>query len=58
MRQVAVQLVGMTNVPEASFAREAQICYATVCIATDYDCWIDTRRCIVSMSAILAQYCV
>ena len=56
MRQVGCQLVGMTNVPEVFLAREAQICYATVCIATDYDCWMDDPAMHVSVSAILAQY--
>ncbi|MGI9279016.1 MAG: MTAP family purine nucleoside phosphorylase [Endozoicomonas sp.] len=32
-------VVGMTNVPEAFLAREAQLCYTTIAIATDYDCW-------------------
>jgi len=48
--------VGMTNVPEVFLAREAQICYATVCIATDYDCWMDDPAMHVSVGAILAQY--
>ena len=56
MRQVGCQLVGMTNVPEVFLAREAQICYATVCIATDYDCWMDDPAMHVSVSAILAKY--
>ncbi len=56
MRQVGSQLVGMTNVPEVFLAREAQICYATVCIATDYDCWMDDPAMHVSVSAILSQY--
>jgi 5'-methylthioadenosine phosphorylase len=56
MRQVGCQLVGMTNVPEVFLAREAQICYATVCIATDYDCWMDDPALHVSVSAILAKY--
>jgi 5'-methylthioadenosine phosphorylase len=56
MRQVGCQLVGMTNVPEVFLAREAQICYATVCIATDYDCWMDDPAMHVSISAILSQY--
>jgi 5'-methylthioadenosine phosphorylase len=29
----------MTNLPEARLAREAEICYATIAFATDYDCW-------------------
>jgi 5'-methylthioadenosine phosphorylase len=56
MRQVGCQLVGMTNVPEVFLAREAQICYATVCIATDYDCWMDDPAMHVSVGAILSTY--
>ena len=32
-------MVGMTNMPEAKLAREAEICYATVAMVTDFDCW-------------------
>jgi 5'-methylthioadenosine phosphorylase len=32
-------LIGMTAMPEAKLAREAQICYALVALASDYDCW-------------------
>ncbi len=31
----------MTNIPEARLAREAEICYGTIALATDYDCWHD-----------------
>ena len=34
-----VDVVGMTALPEAKLAREAEICYATLAVATDYDCW-------------------
>jgi 5'-methylthioadenosine phosphorylase len=34
-----VQVIGMTNVQEAKLAREAEICYATMAMVTDYDCW-------------------
>jgi 5'-methylthioadenosine phosphorylase len=34
-------VIGMTNMPEAKLAREAEICYATVAMVTDYDCWKD-----------------
>ena len=34
-----VDVIGMTNVTEAKLAREAEICYATIALATDYDCW-------------------
>jgi 5'-methylthioadenosine phosphorylase len=32
-------VIGMTNMPEAKLAREAEMCYATVAMVTDYDCW-------------------
>ncbi len=32
-------VIGMTNMPEAKLAREAEVCYATVAMVTDYDCW-------------------
>ncbi len=35
----ALSVVGMTNMPEAKLAREAELCYATVAMVTDYDCW-------------------
>ncbi|EAT16227.1 S-methyl-5'-thioadenosine phosphorylase [Desulfuromonas acetoxidans] len=38
-RSWGVDVIGMTNLPEARLAREAEICYATVALATDYDCW-------------------
>ncbi len=38
-RQLRLDVVGMTNVTEAKLAREAEICYATVAMITDYDCW-------------------
>ena len=38
-RQLRLDVIGMTNVTEAKLAREAEICYATVAMVTDYDCW-------------------
>ncbi|MBL8859110.1 MAG: S-methyl-5'-thioadenosine phosphorylase [Planctomycetes bacterium] len=38
-RKWGVDVIGMTNLQEAKLAREAEICYATVAMATDYDCW-------------------
>jgi 5'-methylthioadenosine phosphorylase len=38
-RQWGVDVIGMTNMPEAKLAREAEICYATLALSTDYDCW-------------------
>jgi len=38
-RTWGVDIIGMTNLPEAKLAREAEICYSTIAFATDYDCW-------------------
>ncbi len=38
-RSWGCDLIGMTNMPEAKLAREAELCYATVAMVTDYDCW-------------------
>ncbi len=38
-RSWGMDVIGMTNQPEAKLAREAEICYATVAMSTDYDCW-------------------
>ncbi len=56
LRQAGCQLVGMTNVPEAFLAREAQMGYATVGIVTDYDCWMDDASRHASVAAIFEQY--
>ncbi|MCY4042471.1 MAG: S-methyl-5'-thioadenosine phosphorylase [Candidatus Dadabacteria bacterium] len=38
-RTWGADVIGMTNMPEAKLAREAEMCYATLAMATDYDCW-------------------
>jgi 5'-methylthioadenosine phosphorylase len=38
-KQLGYSVIGMTNMPEAKLAREAEICYATVAMVTDFDCW-------------------
>ncbi len=45
-------VIGMTNMPEAKLAREAEICYASVAMVTDYDCWHDDHA-HVDVAAIL-----
>lgn len=40
-RSWGCDVIGMTNMPEAKLAREAEICYATLAMVTDYDCWHD-----------------
>lgn len=56
LQQVGCDVVGMTNVPEVFLAREAQICYATIGIATDYDCWLEDPSQHVQVSAIFELY--
>ena len=43
-RQWGVDVIGMTAMPEARLAREAEICYATLALVTDYDVWHDTAE--------------
>jgi 5'-methylthioadenosine phosphorylase len=38
-KQLGYSVIGMTNMPEAKLAREAEVCYATVAMVTDFDCW-------------------
>ena len=38
-RQLRFEVIGMTNVTEAKLAREAELCYSTIAMITDYDCW-------------------
>jgi 5'-methylthioadenosine phosphorylase len=52
-RQWGVDVIGMTNMPEAKLAREAELCYATVALVTDYDCWHEMEEA-VTVDAILA----
>jgi 5'-methylthioadenosine phosphorylase len=52
-RKWGVDVIGMTNMPEAKLAREAELCYATLALATDYDCWHETEE-DVSIESILA----
>jgi 5'-methylthioadenosine phosphorylase len=52
-RSWGVDVIGMTNIPEARLTREAEICYATVALATDYDCWHDSHE-DVTVEAVLA----
>lgn len=49
-------LVGMTNLPEAFLAREAQMAYASLCLITDYDCWMDDPEQHVSVEKFFEVY--
>ena len=52
-RSWACDVIGMTNMPEAKLAREAELCYASVAMVTDYDCWHDDHDA-VAVTDILA----
>ena len=52
-RAMKFDVIGMTNVTEAKLAREAEICYATVAMITDYDCWHPEHES-VTVAAIIA----
>jgi 5'-methylthioadenosine phosphorylase len=43
-RSLGVSVIGMTNLPEAKLAREAEMSYATIALATDYDCWHESEE--------------
>ena len=49
-------VVGMTNVPEAFLALEARLCYATLAVCTDYDCWQDDPAHHATVEAIIARF--
>jgi 5'-methylthioadenosine phosphorylase len=51
-RSWGVDVIGMTNLPEARLAREAEICYSTIALCTDYDCWHESEE-DVTIDAIL-----
>jgi 5'-methylthioadenosine phosphorylase len=51
-RSWGADVIGMTNLQEAKLAREAEICYATMALVTDYDCWHETEEA-VSIEQIL-----
>jgi 5'-methylthioadenosine phosphorylase len=53
-RSWGVDVIGMTNMPEAKLAREAELCYATLALATDYDVWHETHEA-VSVEAVIAN---
>ena len=51
-RRWGCSVIGMTNMPEAKLAREAELCYATVAMVTDYDCWREDHAA-VTVDAVL-----
>ena len=53
-RTWGVSVIGMTNATEAKLAREAEICYGTIALVTDYDCWHEEEEHHVSTEGIIA----
>ena len=47
-RSWGAKVIGMTALPEAKLAREAEICYAAIALATDYDCWHEEEEAVTS----------
>jgi 5'-methylthioadenosine phosphorylase len=53
-RTWGVDVIGMTNMPEAKLAREAELCYATLALVTDYDVWHDSEE-TVTVEGVVAN---
>jgi 5'-methylthioadenosine phosphorylase len=51
-RSLGAAVIGMTNMPEARLAREAEMAYATLALATDWDCWHPHQACVTAEMAI------
>lgn len=49
-RSIGASVIGMTNLQEAKLAREAELCFGTIALSTDYDCWHDEE---VTLEAVL-----
>jgi 5'-methylthioadenosine phosphorylase len=52
-RGFGAHVIGMTNLPEAKLAREAELPYASLAMATDYDCWHQSEE-VVTVEAVIA----
>ena len=55
-KSFGADLVGMTNVPEVFLAQEAQLCYCTIGIVTDYDSWLDDKEQHVTVANAMGLY--
>jgi 5'-methylthioadenosine phosphorylase len=51
-RKFDVDVIGMTNLPEAYLAREAEICYGTLAFPTDYDCWYEGEEIVTAQMVV------
>lgn len=52
-KNIGMSIIGMTNLQEAKLAREAEICYSTIALVTDYDCWHEDARAHVTVDLII-----
>jgi 5'-methylthioadenosine phosphorylase len=55
-RQLRFEVIGMTNVTEAKLAREAELCYATIAMITDYDCWHPEHESVTGQQIVATLY--
>ena len=56
LKKADCHLIGMTNLPEAFLALEAQLCYCTIAVVTDFDCWLDDPDKHASVDTVLSRY--
>jgi 5'-methylthioadenosine phosphorylase len=54
-RKLGMDIIGMTALPEAKLAREAEICYSTIACITDYDCWRESAEESVTVEMVIAN---
>jgi 5'-methylthioadenosine phosphorylase len=56
-KQLGYSVIGMTNMPEAKLAREAEMCYVSLSMVTDYDCWHEEEEAVsgVSVMEVIGQ---
>jgi 5'-methylthioadenosine phosphorylase len=54
-RKLGMDIIGMTALPEAKLAREAELCYATIACITDYDCWRESDEESVTVETVIAN---
>lgn len=55
-RSWGVEVIGMTALPEARLAREAELCYATLALATDYDCWREGQEAVTAAEVVQTMH--
>lgn len=56
LKNAGATIVGMTNIPEVFLAREAQICYATLAVVTDYDSWLEDPKQHATTEMVISNY--